>query len=94
MRPGEISKIFENSPLKPLKGQPNLGHFARKIHLKVGKTSFSLHFFNSLGVRLQYKTTDLTSPNLIIPFDYNLLFLVVDHANIVCPTTFMVKFFK
>ena len=24
-RPGEIPKIFENSPLKPLNGQPNLG---------------------------------------------------------------------
>ena len=46
------------------------------------------------GVRLHYyKTKDLTSPNLIIPFDY-LLILAVEHADIVCPTTFIAKGLK
>ena len=41
------------------------------------------------GVPLQYKTKKLTSPNLIIPFDYNIFILVVDYAYMVCPTTFI-----
>ena len=45
-----------------------------------------LHFFR---VKLQYKTKKLISPNLIIPFCYNLLILVVEHTYIVCPTTFI-----
>ena len=40
-------------------------------------------------LNLQYKTKKLTRPNFKIPFDYNLLFLVVVHENIVCPTTFI-----
>ena len=47
-----------------------------------------------LCVPLQYKTKKLTSPNLIIPFDYNLLILVVDYAYMVCPTTFILKISK
>ena len=47
-----------------------------------------LHFFR---VKLQYKTKKLISPNLIIPFYYNLLILVVENAYIVCPTTFIAK---
>ena len=45
-----------------------------------------LHF---LGVKLQYKAKKLISPNLIIPFCYNLLILVVEHTYLVCPTTFI-----
>ena len=45
-----------------------------------------LHYFR---VKLQYETTKLISPNLIIPFYYNLLILVVEHTYIVCPTTFI-----
>ena len=41
-----------------------------------------------------YKTKKLTSPNLIISFDYNLLILVVAYAYMVCPTTFTVKISK
>ena len=40
---------------------------------------------------LQYKTEKLTSPIMTIPFDYNLIFLLVEHAYVVCPTTFMMK---
>ena len=29
-----------------------------------------------------------------MPFDYNLLFLVLEHAYIVCPTPFIAKFWK
>ena len=47
-----------------------------------------------LGVPLQYKTKTLTSPNFIIPFDCNLLILVVEHAYMICPTTFIVKIIK
>ena len=47
-----------------------------------------------LCVPLQYKTKKLTSPNLIIPFDYNLFILVVDYAYMICPTTFTVKISK
>ena len=45
-----------------------------------------------MWLNLQYKTKKLTRPNFKIPFDYNLLFLVVVHENIVCPTTFIAKF--
>ena len=30
----------------------------------------------------------------MIPFDYNLLILVAEHASMVWPTTFIVKFLK
>ena len=36
----------------------------------------------------------LTSPNMTFPFDYNLLFLLVDEEFMVCPTTFIVKILK
>ena len=54
-------------------------------------TRFGLDLELSLGLPLQYKTYPLTSPNFIIPFDYNLLILVVEHAYMVCPTTFIAK---
>ena len=47
-----------------------------------------------MWLNLQYKTKKLTRPNFKIPFDYNLLFLVVVHENIVCPTTFIAKTWK
>ena len=50
-----------------------------------------LHF---LGLKLQYKTNKLARPNLIILFDYNSFFLVVEHAYIVCPTTSIAKMSK
>ena len=46
------------------------------------------------GVPLQYKTKKLTSPNLIIPLNYNLFILLVDYAYMVCATTFIVKISK
>ena len=66
---------------------------AKKIDLKASnQLQFGLLRF--MGIRLQYKPRDLTSPNLMIPFDYNLLILVVEHAYMVCPTTFKVKILK
>ena len=43
----------------------------------VGQILLLLHF---LGLKLQYKTEKLTRPNWMIPFEYNLLFSVVEHA--------------
>ena len=48
-------------------------------------------------VRVNAKEIDLkvsNQPNRIITFDYNLLILVVEHAYMVCPTTFIVKILK
>ena len=63
---------------------------AKKIDLKATNQLL----FGLLGVRLQYKPRDLTSPNLMIPFNYILLIFVVEHAYMVCPTTFIVKILK
>ena len=67
---------------------------AKKIDLKATNQLLFGFFLDLLGVRLQYKPRHLTSPNLMIPFDYNLLILVVEHAYMVCPTTFIVKILK
>ena len=37
---------------------------------------------------------NLTKPTMPIPFDYKLLILVVEHAYMVCPITFIVKILK
>ena len=33
-------------------------------------------------------------PKMLLPFDYNLLILVIEHAYMVCPGTFIVLFWK
>ena len=67
---------------------------AKKIDLKATNQLLFGFFLDLLGVRLQYKPRHLTSPNLMIQFDYNLLILEVEHAYMVCPTTFIVKILK
>ena len=63
---------------------------AKKTDLKASNQPGFEHL-HSLGVKLQlqYKTKKLISPDLIIPFCYNLLILVVGHTYMVCPTTFI-----
>ena len=86
-RAGEITKFFENPP-QNLQMVNLVWVNAKKTDLKASnQPRFGhLHFFR---VKLQYKTKKLISPNLIIPFCYNLLILVVEHTYIVCPTTFI-----
>ena len=66
---------------------------AKKIDLKTSN-QFQFEVLRFMGVRLQYKPRALTSPNLMVPFDYNLILLVVKHAYIVCPTIFIVKILR
>ena len=52
-------------------------------------TSFNVDVWPLWELKLQYKPKDL-----INPFDYNSLILVLEQAYMVCPTTFIVKILK
>ena len=52
-------------------------HIGGPNSVKPGQILLLLHF---LGLKLQYKTEKFTRTNWMIPFEYNLLFLVVEHA--------------
>ena len=45
-------------------------------------------------IKLWYKMENLTKPKMTIPFDYNLLNLVVYQEYMVYPTTFIAKMSK
>ena len=66
---------------------------AKKIDLKANN-----QILNGLKEYILSTTTvydeKLTSPNLVIPFDYNIFILVVDYAYMVCPTPFIVNISK
>ena len=47
-----------------------------------------------VNIKLKYNIKKLTSPNMRIPFDYNLLNLLVEKDYMVCPTTFIAKMSK
>ena len=66
---------------------------AKKIDLEViNQIQFGLLIFFGGTTTVQDKK--MISPNLIIPFTYNLLILVLDNAYMVCPTTSIAKFSK
>ena len=70
----------------------------RPLNTKIVK----LDFGNQLGfdfegvkiIKLLYKIENLTKPKMTIPFDYNLLNLVVYQEYMVYPTTFIAKMSK
>ena len=65
----------------------------KKIDFEViNQIQFGLLTFFGGTTAVQDK--NLTSPNLIIPFVYNLLILVVEKAYMVCPTTSIAKILK
>ena len=84
---------FLNTPPQNLQMVDLVWASAKKIdfnpsnQLRIGLQHFMWYI-------LQYKTKKLTRPNFKIPFDYNLLFLVVVDENIVCPTTLITKTWK
>ena len=68
------------------------------FNMKILKLSIRNHLGHSLEVlgwpQLQYSLSKITSPNLILLFDYNFLVLLVDEDFMVCPTTFIMKILK
>ena len=71
---------------------------ASTLSTKFLKLSIRNHLGHSLEVlgwpQLQYSLSKITSPNLILLFDYNFLVLLVDEEFMVCPTTFIMKILK
>ena len=71
---------------------------ASTLSTKFWKLSIRNHLGHSLEVlgwpQLQYSLSKITSPNMILLFDYNFLVLIVDEEFMVCPTTFIVKILK
>ena len=71
---------------------------ASTLSTKFLKLSIRNHLGHSLEVlgwpQLQYSLSKITSPNLVLLFDYNFLVLIVDEEFMVCPTTFIMKNLK
>ena len=88
----KLPKFFTAIPKKILHGPVS------PMTTKILKLDIRNHLGHSLEVlgwpQLQYSLSKITSPNLILLFDYNFLVLLVDEEFMVCPTTFIMKILK
>ena len=90
---GGFDQLFRNPPSKPSNVQVDEGLFQAKLILKAITTSSLIP--NSKNCHWgKYKVKYLTSPNMTISFYWKLLILVVEHAHIICTSTFLVKILK